>query len=692
MVVVGMSLAAEAGGATALDVTSALALAAALPLPDPKLDDLPWIGDGRPVAEGADWYAPRPAAQFQTSYVLPPGVTNAIVHIACAGYYDLDGSDVNDCALMPLWSPYDKTIYADTWTLSALPHPATNRLSLTIGNGFYNLPPLRFWGSVCFRDHVAHGAPCFKLRIEGVEELVWTWKPTALVQNAPYLGTIMDESAVGNELRRAVAVQGPCGRIVPRRAPQIVAYDWLGGKARWLEEGRRQVIDFGRNATGMLSFSCAALKPEDRIEIVYGERLNADGSVNVLTQTAGQIKKGNGGPGAPRVAAQRDVSVSRPAGCADYVGFPFTWHCFRYAEVRGCPQLIKNAVMTLVSSDLTETELGKNFTSSHPKLNQLHAVCRNTFRSNLVGVQSDCPGREKLGYGGDIVATCEAMILNYDMKEFYLKTLQDFADEAEDDGWITETAPFVGIADASGLASREKTRRGPISWALVVPELMNSLLNHYPEAADRILAYYPVCARYVRLMDAAHPSGYVPKCIGDHEALERAPNDVTATAHWHRFVSLTAKYAERLGKTEDAVQFKAIERKVRNVFAERFVKDGVVANGTQSAQAIALYLGLVPAEQVPAAEARLLAAIAEKGDAVSTGIFSTRYMLMYLSEHGKRDVAERIVLHEGFPGWLHMLERGATSLWETWKESDDVYSNCHPMFGSVDEWLLRFGK
>ena len=185
MVVVGMSLAAGAGGATALDVTSALALAAALPLPDPKLDDLPWIGDGRPVAEGADWYAPRPAAQFQTSYVLPPGVTNAIVHIACAGYYDLDGSDVNDCALMPLWSPYDKTIYADTWTLSALPHPATNRLSLTIGNGFYNLPPLRFWGSVCFRDHVAHGAPCFKLRIEGVDELVWTWKPTALLQNAP---------------------------------------------------------------------------------------------------------------------------------------------------------------------------------------------------------------------------------------------------------------------------------------------------------------------------------------------------------------------------------------------------------------------------------------------------------------------------------------------------------------------------
>ena len=117
-----------------------------------------------------------------------------------------------------------------------------------------------------------------------------------------------------------------------------------------------------------------------------------------------------------------------------------------------------------------------------------------------------------------------------------------------------------------------------------------------------------------------------------------------------------------------------------------------MANGTQSAQAIGLYLGLVPQGQVAAAERQLVRAIEEKGYCPTTGIFSTRYMLMYLSEHGRVDIARKIVLHKGFPGWLHMLERGATTLWETWKESDNVYSNCHPMFGSVDEWILRFGK
>jgi len=221
-----------------------------------------------------------------------------------------------------------------------------------------------------------------------------------------------------------------------------------------------------------------------------------------------------------------------------------------------------------------------------------------------------------------------------------------------------------------------------------MPVLMDTLLRHYPQARDRILAFYPACARYVRMMASEHPSGIVPKCIGDHEALERAPDEVTATAHYHEFVRLTAGFARATGREADAREFESLADQVKAAFQREYVKGGVVANGTQSAQSIGLYLGLV--DDVPAAEVQLLKAIEANGFALTTGLFSTRYMLMYLAEHGRNDVARRIVLHEGFPGWLHMLERGATTLWETWKESDDVYSNCHPMFGSVDEWILRF--
>jgi alpha-L-rhamnosidase len=36
-----------------------------------------------------------------------------------------------------------------------------------------------------------------------------------------------------------------------------------------------------------------------------------------------------------------------------------------------------------------------------------------------------------------------------------------------------------------------------------------------------------------------------------------------------------------------------------------------------------------------------------------------------------------------------MLARGATTLWERWGDPGTVYSENHPMFGSIDEWFYR---
>lgn len=695
------------------------------------LDDAPWIGDGQPERSGADWYDEDPAPEFVAEFVLPEGVTETKVHFACAGFGFFS---IRSAHMFPddaLWSVYDKTIYSTTTrALKATPvlnagtsmegfelecFPATNRVHVWLGNGFYNLPPLRFWGSKCFREALAHGRPCFKLSIDGVDKpLEWKWRETSVVRNSVYLGVEVDAARYAAAVRGfmaerretwkpAATVKGPKGKIVewPQDNPRMGTFDIHHGESKWLKEGGVQVVDFGVNAAGVPSFTFRDEPRSNRIEIIYGERLNADGTVNPLTQTAGQIKSpGMGGPGAPGLACQRDVYICRgpltlppmTATSADPRAETFrpqfTWHVFRYAEIRGARHLVTHArrdVRSMLPSCFAPHE-AKDFKTDNPDLAAIHEVCRRTFQANMIGgVQSDCPGRERLGYGGDIVATYEAYMMSWDMREIYLKILRDFADEAEDDGWITETAPYVGIADR-GFGGRS----GPISWSLAVPELMDGILRHYDD--KRAFEFYPVCARYVRLVDGKCPDGLVPTCIGDHEALERAPDGCTATAHWHRFVELTAKFAKMLGRTDDEKVFTALAEKIRAAFVANYVKDGIVANGTQSAQAIGLYLGLVPADQVAAAEKRLVEAVEENGCGPTTGIFSTRYMLMYLSEHGRVDLARKIVLHKGFPGWLHMIDNGATTLWETWKESDNVYSNCHPMFGSVDEWIVRFAN
>jgi alpha-L-rhamnosidase len=101
-------------------------------------------------------------------------------------------------------------------------------------------------------------------------------------------------------------------------------------------------------------------------------------------------------------------------------------------------------------------------------------------------------------------------------------------------------------------------------------------------------------------------------------------------------------------------------------------------------------MGLVPPEEKDRALAVLVGDITEanKGH-LSTGIFGTKFMLQALADLGRADVAFGIVNQRTFPGWGHMLENGATTLWEHWAFSDNTYSHNHPMFGSVSEWFYK---
>jgi alpha-L-rhamnosidase len=56
---------------------------------------------------------------------------------------------------------------------------------------------------------------------------------------------------------------------------------------------------------------------------------------------------------------------------------------------------------------------------------------------------------------------------------------------------------------------------------------------------------------------------------------------------------------------------------------------------------------------------------------------------------GDAEIAGKVLTHKGFPGWFNMLDNGATTLWETWAPSDNIYSQNHPMFGSCAAWLMR---
>jgi len=56
-------------------------------------------------------------------------------------------------------------------------------------------------------------------------------------------------------------------------------------------------------------------------------------------------------------------------------------------------------------------------------------MTRGAFRSNWAqGIQSDCPGRERLGYGGDLMTSLGGALVTFDAGAFYRKRAYDYAE------------------------------------------------------------------------------------------------------------------------------------------------------------------------------------------------------------------------------------------------------------------------
>lgn len=667
--------------------------------------DAQWIGAGSKAPEQeADFYKDRPAPVFRKTFRVQKQIKNARLYITGLGYYEacLNGQKIGKEMLAPGWTSFDKTVLYRTFDLTSLFKPGANAIGVMLGNGWYNPLPLRMWGSRNLRERITVGEPCFTamMRIEytdGSNENIRTdksWQVVAgpVIRNNVYLGEHYDarkaiEQWQGNdgiwmESKPAVLVRGPLGKLVAQLQPGVEVTQVIKPvKITELKPGIF-IADMGQNFAGVLRIRLKAAAGT-RVVLRYGEDVYKDGSLNGMTAVAGQVKNGNGGAGAPYVAWQEDSYTA--AGKGEEVWNPrFTFHGFRYVEIKGWPGVPRPSDIEGLRMNAAVEETG-SFQCSNAVFNRLDQNIRWTFLSNVFSVQSDCPAREKYGYGGDMFCSADAFNFNFDMGNFYKKVLQDHEDDQRPLGGITETAPYVGIADAS-----PGDQSGPLGFQLGFPYTIKQVYDFYGD--DRVIRkHYAALTRQIRfLTDSAKQHLYDVE-LSDHESLDEKPVAFTASCFYLHHVQLMSEFAGILGKTEDVKKYRQLANSIREAIVKKFYnpQTGVFDNGTQSAQFFGLWNNLPgEADRAKALEA-MQNAVAKKGYHLSTGIFGTKMLFDVLRVHNRNDLAYTIADQRSFPGWGHMIEGGATTLWETWKYSDNTYSQNHPMFGSVGEWFYR---
>jgi len=660
-----------------------------------------WVGDGKPLPEDdAGFYQDDPAPLFRKKFKATKEITQARLYISALGYVHarLNGSAVGDQHLDPIWTLPNKRVFYCVHDVTEQIESGDNCLGVSLGNGWYNPLPLRMWGRVNLRERIPVGRPQFMAQLvvqyaDGSQETVVSddsWKVTAgpILRNSIYLGEKVDA-------RRAIAdwdqpgfedcnwefastAPPPAGKLQAQPLPPIQVT--ANVKPVKISEPAKGVyiVDMGQNFGGWARFKFD-VPTGTEIKMRYGELLYQDGTLNPMTSVCGQIKrKTPPNDGSPAIAWQEDTYVARGGGPETYTP-QFTFHAFRYVEITGLPKRPSLDDIVGLRMNCAVEPVG-SFACSNQEFNRIQEMCQWTFLSNIFGVQSDCPHRERFGYGGDIMTSSDAFIFNYDMANFYAKATRDWHDSALEGGMLTDTAPSVGIQYCG------------VGWAMAHPHLQTQLYRYYGDR--RIIEdQYATAKRWLELVRAQYPEHIVTRGLHDHEAFKKEKSPPMVTPLYCESARMLSQLAGILGKEKDSKEYAQLADDIRKAYISEFLSSGsgVVASGIQAAQAFALHLNMLPAEERPAALAHLIKDITHtQNGQLTTGIFGTRYMLESLSLEGRADVAYGLVNRKEFPGWRHMLENGATTLWEHWQFSDNTYSHNHPMFGSVSQWFYNW--
>ncbi len=665
-----------------------------------------WISDGKAAPnQDEEFYQDDPSPLFRKEFDLKGKIKKARLYISGLGYYEarLNGQRVGDLYLDPGWTNYEKRIFYSSFDVTKMLNAGKNCIGVILGNGWYNPLPLRMWGRRNLREDLPTGRPRFiaQLNIEltdGSQQTVfsntdWGVHDGPILRNNVYLGEVFDarQKIEGwdrpgldkQEWTAAVAAHSSGGLLQAQLQPPIRITKELKPVEITEPLPGIFIFDFGQNFAGTVRLRTGA-PSGTRITLRYGELLYEDGQLNPMTSVAGQIKgkrrngQNIGGPGSPVIAVQEDVYITGRKGKNIYIP-RFTFRGFRFVEISGLPRKPKFNTLTGLRLNSDVPSAGR-FECSNELVNDIQEMTRRTFLSNIFSVQSDCPHREKFGYGGDLATTSDAFMLNFDMATFYPKAVRDWSDAALPDGMLTDTAPFVGIQYCG------------IPWAMAHPHLLLQLYQYYGNRR-LIEQEYKTAKTWMELVMEKNPDRIISEGLSDHEGLEPAPSPEMVTPLFYQSAGMLANLASLLGKTEDMERYSKLAEEIKKTYLENFhtAGTGKFKPYTQASQAFALYLDLVPEDDKKTALEYLIdKVIREHQGHLSTGIFGTKFLLNVLSRYGRSDVAWEIVSTKTFPGWGYMLEKGATTLWEHWEFSDNTFSHNHPMFGSVSEWFFKW--
>lgn len=652
---------------------------------------------------------------LRKEFMASKKVKKAIAYVCGLGLYEfsLNGKKVGESEFAPLVADFDKTVWYNTYDVTPFLKEGNNAIGVWLGNGFYNVqggryrkllisfgaPTLRMCMDICYEDGTRQSV---------LTDDTWKYDFSPITFNCIYGGEDYDArleqkgwNVVGfnDKVWRSVVIQeSPKGilrpqlaepvKIMERYIPQSITKLTDEQVVAASKSTKRNVdasafvLDMGQNLAGFPEITVRG-KRGQKITLLVAESLTPEGACN------------------QRQTGRQHYYEYTLKGDGEETWHPrFSYYGFRYIQVEGAvlkgqknPKrlpVIRNIESCFVYNSASKVSA---FKSSNRIFNAAHRLIEKAVRSNMQGVFTDCPHREKLGWLEQDHLNGPGLLYNYDLTGFVPQTLQNIADAQRPNGSIPTTAPELVVFQGPGMDDFAESPEWGCTF-VVLPFM------YYEWTGDDSLIrkYYNQMRRYTDYLATRANNHILSFGLGDwydygdfRAGFSRnTPVPLVATAHYFMIVDYMKRAACMVGNDYDEQHYEALSVAINDAFHREFydVAEHQYGTGSQCSYALPLFLDMVPSADRKAILDNLVADIRKHGNRLTTGDVGNRYLFQTLARNGLNELMYTMHNHEEAPGYGFQLKYGATTLTEQWDPRQGSSWN-HFMMGQIDEWFFR---
>ena len=654
-----------------------------------------------------------PAPYIRKAFDLAFKPEKAVIRITTNGFYRLfiNGKEITKCVLAPYISNSDDLCYYDEYEISELLTEGKNAIGVILGNGHAN----PFWHALGFQNSFKVGTP-----VKGALELTATvgdqsfflesdasfkTHPSPMVSDVYRYGVHYDARLEidgwnlpdfdDGSWSNVYEVEDPKGRLLKCEADLIVQRDEIKPVHIELQEDfyhlyespvahctpifesyveSGYLYDFGINTAGLVRLKIKGERGQ-KITMRFGERLRHDGKFNlnsVYTVKDGVEDYAN--------LLHTDTYILKGGEEEVYVPF-FTYHGFRYVLVEGLkPEQATEDLLTflVMNSDVPRRS---DFKCSDETFNTLYKMGVNSDLSNFWYFPTDCPHREKAGWTNDMSMSMEQFLLTLDCSQSLHVWVDGYVASQREDGTLNGIVPTLGEFNRNYNGVLSDSNLANLPYYCYKYDGRVDILQ---QTAETIRKYvdYSMAVRDERglvsnsLNDWAQPG----RSMG--VKTDRALLDSTLLIDMlNKFITIFGVLGDEAWVCKCKLFAQQLRAAVRNHLID-FETTGT-KDGAQTAQALALAMGIFTQEEYPAAYKELVARIAKKHDHVYCGMAGLRYIFHVLLDNGDGNLAHKMITRPDAPSYGNMIARGGTALFECLEDNRFNSSENHHFFGDI---------